>query len=45
MVDSRKFHLILCLPVIFCSNLFFFISLYEVFLKIFLADLDLVSIQ
>jgi len=29
MVDSRKIHLILCLPGIFCSNLFFGESVWE----------------
>jgi len=44
-VDSRKTHLILFLPGIFCSNLGFWVSLYEIFEKISLAALDLASIH
>jgi len=45
MVDSIKTHLILCLLGIFCSNLGFWVSLYEIFQKMPLAALDLASIH
>jgi len=41
MVYSRKTHLILCLPGIFCSNLDFWVGLYEIFQKMSLAAPDL----
>jgi len=45
MVYSRKTRLILRLPVIFRSNLGFWVSLYEIFQKMSLAALDLASIH
>jgi len=41
MIDIRKIGLVLCLPGIFCSNLFFLVNLYVFFSKISSAALDL----